>query len=145
MKALIPQTSQKINRQTATDKRNSMTAPNVGIRRIVNATRYSMLGLRAAWKNEAAFRQELTLCLMLVPLAFWLGRSALEQGLLISTLFIVLISELLNSAIEAITDRVGFEIHELAGRAKDMGSAAVFVSLVLVVIVWSLVAYDRFC
>jgi diacylglycerol kinase (ATP) len=117
---------------------------NTGLRRILRATQYSALGLSAAWKHEAAFRQELALVVVLLPAAIWLGQTALERALLITCLLVVLIVELLNSAIEAAIDRHGEELHELSGRAKDMGSAAVFVSLVLVVVVWGLVAAERF-
>jgi len=117
---------------------------NTGIGRILRATRFSAQGIAAAWKNEAAFRQELTLVVVLLPAAVWLGQTALERALLIVSLFIVLIVELINSAIEAAIDRHGDEQHELSGRAKDMGSAAVFGSLLLVVVVWALVAVERF-
>ena len=109
---------------------------NTGLTRIIKAGGYSMQGLKAALKHEAAFRQESVLFLLLTPLAFFVGDSAIEILLLISSLFIVLIVELLNSAVEAVVDRVGTEQHELSGRAKDIGSAAVFVSLVLVAVVW---------
>jgi diacylglycerol kinase (ATP) len=115
-----------------------------GIKRIFNATSYSWLGLLAAWKNEAAFRQELTLVIVLLPAAFWLGQTALERAMLVACLLVVLIVELLNSAIEAAIDRHGDELHKLSGRAKDMGSAAVFISLVLVAVVWGLIAAERF-
>ena len=121
-----------------------MANSTTGFRRIINASKYSAAGLKAAWSNEAAFRQELSLCLVLTPAAFWLGRNALEIGVLLTTLMIVLVTELMNSAVEAITDRVGMEKHELSGRAKDLGSAAVLISLLLVVVVWGLVAYERF-
>lgn len=111
-----------------------------GIKRIVDATGYSMAGLQAAWRNESAFRQESMLAILLTPLAILLGDSKVEVALLIATLFIVLIVELLNSAIEATIDRIGLEHHELAGRAKDLGSAAVFLSLGLVACVWLLIA-----
>jgi len=117
---------------------------NTGIRRILRATIYSAQGFADAWKHEAAFRQELALTVVLSPVAIWLGRTALERMLLISVLLIVIIVELLNSAVEAAIDRHGEEHHELSGRAKDMGSAAVFVSLVLVLLVWASVAYQRF-
>ncbi|MGB5165834.1 MAG: diacylglycerol kinase [Woeseiaceae bacterium] len=117
---------------------------NTGIRRIIRATRFSAQGLASAWQHEAAFRQELTLALIMTPLAVWLGRSVVEVALLLATLLLVLIVELLNSAIEAAIDRHGDEHHTLSGRAKDMGSAAVFVSLFLVVVVWSAVAWQRF-
>jgi diacylglycerol kinase (ATP) len=115
-----------------------------GLRRIVDAAGYSMKGFRAAWRNESAFRQEVTLAALLVPCAFLLGRTGAETGLLLATLAVVLITELLNSAIEAVVDRTGEEIDVLAGRAKDMGSAAVFVALVLVPVVWGCVAWHRF-
>ncbi len=117
---------------------------NTGIRRIVNATRYSANGLRAAWQNEAAFRQELVLALLLVPIAIWLGQTAFERLLLICSCLLVLLVELINSAIEATVDRIGSEQHELSGRAKDLGSAAVLVSLVIVVLTWATVAWQRF-
>ena len=122
-----------------------MASQVTGFKRVILATKYSFYGLGAAWKNEAAFRQELVLCLVLVPGAFWLGRNAIEYAVLLATLFLVLITELLNSGIEAITDRVGIEHHQLSGRAKDLGSAAVFVSLVMVFCVWGVIAYERFC
>ena len=117
---------------------------NTGLRRILRATKFSSQGLVAAWKNEAAFRQELLLVVVLLPVAVWLGQTALERAVLIGCLFIVLIVELINSAIEAAIDRHGDEIHELSGRAKDMGSAAVFVSLLLVAVVWGVIAAERF-
>lgn len=108
-----------------------------GFARIIKATGYSLKGLKAAYVNEAAFRQEVWLAVVLVPLGIWLGNGPLERVLLITVIFLVLMMELLNSAIEAIVDRAGTEQHELAGRAKDIGSAAVFVSLLLTVIVWA--------
>ncbi len=117
---------------------------NTGIRRILRATKFSSQGLAQAWQHEAAFRQELVLVVLLAPVAIWLGQTALERAVLIGCCLIVLIVELINSAIEAAIDRHGDEHHELSGRAKDMGSAAVFVSLALVVLVWGLVAADRF-
>lgn len=119
-------------------------ANHTGLKRLVYATRYSMMGFRAAWTHEAAFRQELILCVVLVPAAFWLGMDGVQRALLISSLLVVLITELLNSAVEAAIDRFGDERHPLSGRAKDLGSAAVFVALLLVVVVWGLVALDRF-
>jgi len=115
-----------------------------GFKRVVDATGYTIKGLRAAWRVESAFRQELLLALLFAPAAFWLGRSLPETAVLLATLAFVLTTELLNSAIEAIVDRASPELNELAGRAKDMGSAAVFVSLSTVVVVWALVAIDRF-
>ncbi len=115
-----------------------------GVTRVINAFGYSMKGLRAAWVNEAAFRQESLLLLLMTPLAIWLGQSGIEQALLIGSLFVVLIAELVNSAIEAIVDRVGSEFHELSGRAKDIGSAAVLIALMNVFVVWGLVLYEQF-
>lgn len=117
---------------------------NTGIRRIVNATFYSFAGLRSAWRSEAAFRQECLLALVLIPSGWWLGENAVERALLIGSCLIVLIVELLNTAVEYVVDRVGTEHHELSGRAKDLGSAAVFVSLMLAVVVFGLVAWERF-
>lgn len=115
-----------------------------GFKRVVDATGYTLKGLKAAWRNESAFRQESMLAVVLAPLAFWLGRTALEIAFLLATLAFVLTTELLNSAIEAVVDRASPELNELAGRAKDMGSAAVFVALVTVVVAWSLITADRF-
>jgi diacylglycerol kinase (ATP) len=117
---------------------------NTGIRRIIRATGFSVQGFGHAWRHEAAFRQELTLAVVLLPVAIWLGQSLMEKLLLILSLMLVLIVELLNSAIEATVDRIGSDHHELAGRAKDMGSAAVFISLVVVLAVWMTVGYQRF-
>ncbi|HXH02487.1 MAG TPA: diacylglycerol kinase [Candidatus Competibacteraceae bacterium] len=116
--------------------------PYKGLRRLVNAAGHSWAGLRAAWRNEEAFRQEALACLLLVPLALWLGGNGAERALLAGSLALVLIAELLNSGIEAVVDRIGPERHELSGRAKDIGSAAVFVSLVNVALVWGLVLLD---
>jgi len=110
---------------------------------VIRATRYSLAGWRAAYKKESAFRQELTLALVLVPLGLWLGRSGVERALLIGSMVMVLVVELLNSAIEATVDRGGKDWDELAGRAKDMGSAAVMTSLLLVGVIWALILYDR--
>lgn len=117
---------------------------NTGIMRAIRATRFSAQGFVHAWRHESAFRQELTVAVILTPLAFWLGQTTYERVLLIGCLLVVLIVELLNSAVEAAIDRVGEEHHELSGRAKDLGSAAVFVSLTLVLLVWSAVAWSRF-
>ncbi len=117
---------------------------NTGLRRIVNATSFSLAGLLAAWRSEAAFRQELLLAIVLVPSGLWLGRTAVERALLVGSCLLVLAVELLNSGLEATVDRIGDEPHPLSGRAKDFGSAAVFVSLVLVLVIWSLIAWERF-
>lgn len=110
--------------------------PNKGVKRIINASRFSWQGLRAAYKHEEAFRQELLLLLVGIPLAFWLGDNALEIGLMISSIILLLIVEILNSAIEAVVDRFGGEMHELSGRAKDMGSAAVSLALLYALVCW---------
>ncbi len=115
-----------------------------GFKRLTKASQYSMKGLSAAWRFESAFRQECSIGLILVPLAFWVGETAEQTVLLIGVCAIVLITELLNSAIEAVVDRVGTEHHDLAGRAKDMGSAAVAISLMLVLVTWALLAWSRF-
>ena len=117
---------------------------NTGVRRILRAMKFSAQGFRSAWQHEAAFRQELVLVVLMTPLAIWLGGTIVETALLIAVLLLVLIVELFNSAIEAAIDRHGDEHHELSGRAKDMGSAAVFVVLVIVVLVWGAVAWQRF-
>ena len=117
---------------------------NTGIRRLLRATVYSVQGFVHAFRHEAAFRQELALTVVLVPAALWLGRDVIERAMLVAVLFFVLAVELLNSAVEAAVDRHGDEHHELSGAAKDLGSAAVFVSLTIVVVVWGAVVYDRF-
>lgn len=111
--------------------------------RIVRAGSYSASGLRAAIRKEAAFRQEVLLFVVLAPLALWLGRNGVERALLLGSLVVVLIVELLNSAVEAAVDRIGKKHHKLSGRAKDMGSAAVYLALMLVVVTWGLVLMDR--
>jgi diacylglycerol kinase (ATP) len=110
-----------------------------GLRRVINAARYSIDGLVAAARNEDAFRQELILAAFFIPLAFWVGASGLERALLIGSVLLVLIVELLNSAIEATVDRISFENHRLAKRAKDIGSAAVMLSIVSAGLVWLLI------
>jgi diacylglycerol kinase (ATP) len=114
-----------------------------GLKRIWNAALYSISGIRVTWQTEAAFRQELMLCVILIPLAFWMGTTAVERALLIASCLVVLITELLNSSIEAVVDRIGAEHNELSGKAKDIGSAAVFISLWTAGIVWALIGYDR--
>lgn len=119
-------------------------AEHKGFKRIYNAFFYSMDGFKAAWKNEEAFRQEFILAVTLVPIAFWLGKSILHISLLLFSIFVVLITELLNSGIEAAIDRISDQQHELSKRAKDIGSAAVFVSLTALIIIWGLAIYDKF-
>ncbi|WP_323814438.1 diacylglycerol kinase [Cellvibrio sp. NN19] len=115
-----------------------------GIARIIDAFGYSMKGFAAVWKYEAAFRQEVVLAIILIPTAFWLAQTHIELILLISSVFWVLMAELANSSVEAVVDRTGSERHELSGRAKDIGSALVFISLLLLAIVWGIVAFNRF-
>ncbi|MFP5411014.1 MAG: diacylglycerol kinase [Gammaproteobacteria bacterium] len=112
-----------------------------GLQRVLNATRYSWAGLNAAFRHEDAFRQEVFLLIVLVPLALYLGNTGIERALLIGALLLVLIVELLNSAVEAAVDRISLEHHELIKRAKDMGSAAVMIALINVGVVWGLVLF----
>jgi diacylglycerol kinase (ATP) len=112
-----------------------------GLRRVWNAMFYSLAGIRAALEHEDAFRQELLLAAVLVPLALFLPASAVGKALMVASVLLVLIVELLNSAIEAAVDRISLESHQLAKRAKDIGSAAVFVSLINVAVVWGLVLW----
>ena len=114
-----------------------------GPRQVWNAFRWSMKGLRAAWRHETSFRLEAMLAVVLVPLGLWLGEGGVEKLLLVLGPLLVLSAELLNSAIEAVVDKVSPEFNELAGRAKDMGSAAVFVLLVLVAVSWALILGPR--
>ncbi len=120
-----------------------MKPGKTGIARIINATGYSLKGLKACYRGEAAFRQELLLVLVLTPLSFWVAENAVEWILLVGSLLILLIVELLNSAIESVVDRFGDEHHVLSGRAKDMGSAAVLLSLLLITIVWAPLLWGR--
>lgn len=115
-----------------------------GLQRIINAFRYSLAGFKAAWINEEAFRQEIILAIFIFPLGLWLGETGAQRAILIGTYFIIPLTELLNSAVEAAVDRVGQERHELSGRAKDLGSAAVFLSICLTIIVWIIIAFERF-
>jgi len=115
-----------------------------GLRRVINALRYSLQGLKAAFQYEAAFRQELFLAVLLVPAAFFLGRSTSEVFLLILSVIMVLVVELINSAIEALADALSVETHPLLGRAKDLGSAAVMLILFFTIAVWLTVAIGRF-
>jgi diacylglycerol kinase (ATP) len=112
-----------------------------GFERIAKALGYSLAGLKLAYEHEAAIRQETWLMMVLIPLAFYLGKTNIERILLIGVIFLVFIVELLNSAIEAAVDHTSIDHHKLAGRAKDIGSAAVFVSIVLLMLVWGLVIF----
>jgi diacylglycerol kinase (ATP) len=112
--------------------------------RIFKAAKWSWQGLRAAWLHESSFRLEVYMLVVLAPLAVWLGGTAIERVLLIGSCLLVLSAELLNSAVEAVIERYGPEFHELAGRAKDMGSAAVFVLMMNVLLVWGLILGERY-
>lgn len=115
-----------------------------GVAHVLDAYRYSLKGLRAAWWHEVAFRQEIALAALLLPLALWLGTNASERALLIGSVVIVIVVELLNSAIEAIVDRISTELHPLSGQAKDLGSAAVMLSMLLCLSCWVMIAVQRF-
>ena len=110
---------------------------------VLRAARWSMLGLRAAWLHESSFRLEVCLFALLGPLGWWLGATPVEQVLLIGSCLLVMAMELMNSSMEAVIERYGAEHHELAGRAKDMGSAAVFVLMMNVILVWALILGPR--
>lgn len=118
-----------------------MAAENRGFLRFIEAAKFSAQGLKAAYKHEEAFRQEVWLGLILTPIAFYIASTGIELALLLGSLILVLIVELLNSAIESVVDRIGPEIHELSGRAKDIGSAAVSFALLNVVIIWGCIIF----
>ena len=123
-----------------------MTNPHkgrTGVDRVIHATGYSIAGLRSAYTGESAFRQEFWIAVLLVPMAFWVGRSWVEVALLVGSVLLVLIVELLNSGIEAAIDRVSFELHDLSKRAKDLASAAVFLSLLLCAGIWLAALWQR--
>jgi diacylglycerol kinase (ATP) len=122
--------------------KSSMESPfkgKTGLRRLINAFGYSVEGFKAAFKHEDAFRQEVFLAIVLIPLAFYLGKTSIEKALMISSVLLVMIVELLNSAVEAAVDHTSTEHHALAKRAKDIGSAAVFFALAIVLVVWGFV------
>lgn len=121
-----------------------MKPGHTGLTRLWYAAGYSVKGLRAAWYRESAFRQELALCVVTVPLGLWLGDTAVQRSLLVGCVLMVLVVELLNSAVEAAVDRIGPELNEHSGRAKDLGSAAVLVSLLTAGLIWTLVLWERF-
>lgn len=110
-----------------------------GLARLKRAVACSRAGFAAAWKNEEAFRQELFICLVLIPLALWLGRTGIERALLIGSLLLILVVELLNTAIEVVVNRISSDRHQLSGLAKDLGSAAVAMTICAAVAVWALV------
>ncbi len=115
-----------------------------GLTRIFHACGYSWKGFVAAWRFEAAFRLEIRLALVFIPAAFWLANTHIELILLIASVLWILMAELINSAIEAVVDRVGLDKHELSGRAKDIGSALVMMSLFLFAVIWSIIVYQHF-
>ena len=115
-----------------------------GLRRIFKATRYSLQGLQAAWRYEPSFRQEVRAIAVLIPVSMWLAESVSQWLWMFFACLVVVITELINSGIEAAVDRWGAEHHELIGRAKDLGSAAVFVSLLFLFVVWGMTLVDRF-
>ena len=117
---------------------------NTGLTRIIKAAGYSWQGIKATFKYEAAFRQEVALAVVLIPLAIWLGENAIQMALMISSVLLVMLVEILNSAIEATIDRHGDEQHTLSGRAKDMGSAAVMFALIYLMVIWLGVLWDNF-
>lgn len=114
-----------------------------GLDRIIHAAGYSWSGLKVAYLGESAFRQEVWLCVVATPLAFWLGRGWVQISLLLGSLVAVLVVELLNSAVEAVVDRVSFELHDLSKRAKDIASAAVLLSLLFAAGVWGAAAWQH--
>jgi diacylglycerol kinase (ATP) len=113
------------------------------IQRWVNAFRWSLKGLAAAWRNEMAFRQELLAILVMTPMALWIGTTAVQRALLIGCLLLVVMVELINSAIESVVDRIGLELHPLSGQAKNLASAAVLVALMIAALVWGLIIWER--
>jgi diacylglycerol kinase (ATP) len=115
-----------------------------GLARLIDATGYSIKGIRACWRNEAAFRQEVLLVIVLLPLSLLVAKSIEQWLLLVTPLFLLLIVELLNSAVENVVDRIGQELHKLSGRAKDMGSAAVLICLLLTGTSWVAIAWKNF-
>ena len=121
-----------------------MKPGHTGLTHLVHSTRYSWKGLKAAFRNEAAFRQEVGITVVLLPFAWWIGEGPISWLLLVSSLFFVLVVELLNSAIENVVDRIGTEHHELSGRAKDIGSAAVMLSLIIAGLTWGLLGWEKF-
>jgi len=121
-----------------------MKPGKTGFARLFAATGYSIRGIKACWQHEAAFRQEVALTLVLFPASFFIAKSTIQWLLLVSPLFLLLMVEMLNSAIEAIVDRIGAEQHELSGRAKDIASAPVMLCLLLIAIIWGVIAWTNF-
>ncbi|BCU57401.1 MULTISPECIES: diacylglycerol kinase [Enterobacter] len=121
-----------------------MANNTTGFTRIIKAAGYSWKGVRAAWINEAAFRQEAVAVILAIAIACWLDVDAITRVLLIGSVALVMIVEILNSAIEAVVDRIGTEMHELSGRAKDMGSAAVLMSILLALATWGMLLWSHY-
>jgi diacylglycerol kinase (ATP) len=123
-----------------------MTPPpnNKGLRRLVNAFKFSLAGFKACFRTEEAFRQEIYLTALMVPAAFWIGDTNVEQIVLLGSVVIVLIAEMLNTAIERAIDRISYDKHELSKEAKDMGSAVVFMALVFCGFTWIMIAIPKF-
>lgn len=117
---------------------------NKGFKRIVNAFLFTLKGLKSAWVNEEAFRQEALVLIPVIPAGLLIGETSLQKALFICAWLLVLVIELLNSAIESVVDRIGYEKHPLSGQAKDMGSAAVFIGIIISVIVWISIICERF-
>ena len=111
---------------------------------MVNATRFTFKGIRSAWSNEEAFRQESLVLILVIPAGLFIGETFVQKGLFICVWLLVLIIELLNSALESVVDRIGYEKHPLSGQAKDMGSAAVFIGICMSVIIWGSIICERF-
>lgn len=135
----------RLTRARLAESRAMQTVPKgrTGIERLAYASVYSMQGFVAAVRHEAAFRQELVAAAIMLPAALWLGATWTERALLVGTVLIVLIVELLNSGLEAVVDRVSLDFHELSKRAKDYGSAAVMISLLLCALVWTAALWSR--
>ena len=134
-------TGKEPNTKSQASAKPQATSPfkgKTGLRRLINAAGYSLEGFKAAFKHEDAFRQEVFLAIILIPLAFYLGKSPIERALMVASVLLVLIVELLNSAIEAAVDHTSTEQHALAKQAKDIGSAAVFCALVILATTWGL-------
>jgi len=127
-----------------TPEQKPLQKGNTGTLRVIKAASYSRAGLKAAWHHESAFRQELAMAIILTPLAVWLAQNWIQLLLMLLSCMLVLITELLNTAVETVVDRVGVEQNDLAGRAKDIASAAVAMALVLVIMSFGFVALERF-
>lgn len=121
-----------------------MKPRHTGLTHLMHSTRYSWKGLKAAFRNETAFRQEVVIAAVLLPLAWWIADTSVSWLMLVGSLFLVLIVELLNSAVENVVDRIGTEHHELSGRAKDIGSAAVMLSLIMAGLTWGVLGWQKF-